>query len=203
MPKSTYDVVDARVTIYMKHILIIISTMLLSIPAWAEVIIIEQDDFYSVNGVGKREILQDMERRAPYKKGNDTYPAYTQTDIKYNYSWENRAGRCNVTDVKVYLTLTYVYPKLVRLQSGSVKWWWKDTMKKYVTHEQIHGDISKRWAHELDRELRALKDLNCGTAKQTIATRAQYIIRQMRKKQEEYDRVTKHGRLQHKYQGPQ
>lgn len=187
----------------MKYIITLILSFSLSLPAQAEVIIIEQEEYYSVNGIGKREILQDMERRAPFKMGNDTYPAYTQTDIKYNYSWENRAGTCNVTDVKVYLNLTYVYPKLVRLQSGSIKWWWKDTMKKYVIHEKIHGDISKRWAHKLDRELRALKELNCGTAKQTIATRAQYIVRKMREKQEEYDRITQHGRLQHKYQGPQ
>lgn len=183
----------------MKRLIISIIFCLLSSPAFAEVILTEQTEYYPVMGQTKNEIIKSMKRRSPYKKGNDYFPAYTQTDIKYEYAWANEGGRCAVYKVKVYLNLTYVYPKLVGSHASNVRWWWRDLMKKYIIHEELHGDISKRSAYNLDRELRSLKSIKCSTAKQTIASRAQYIVRQMKKNQKEYDRITEHGKYQNRY----
>lgn len=180
----------------------VVAIILFSTPAIAEVLLTEKIDYYPISGIGKKEITEALKKKAPYRKGKDYYPAYTQTDIKYEYTWGKRAGRCAVKKVKVMLTLTYVYPRLTSAQSRTVQRWWDDKIKRFVVHEGIHGDISKRSAHELDRKLRSLNDLSCSNAKQVIASRAKYIIRQMKKEQAEYDRITGHGLQQHKYRGP-
>jgi len=184
--------------------LILAATLILfASPALAEVILTEKIDYYPIDAIGKKEITKKLRKKAPYKSGKDYYPAYTQTDIKYEYSWGKRGTRCAVKKVKVLLTLTYVYPRLARAQSKTVQKWWDAKIKRFVVHENIHGNISKRSAHELDRKLRSLNDLNCSNAKNVIASRAKFIIRAMKKEQKEYDRITQHGIKQHKYRGPQ
>ncbi|WP_157871220.1 DUF922 domain-containing Zn-dependent protease [Pseudodesulfovibrio piezophilus] len=162
----------------------------------------EKTEYYPVHGTGKKAITQSLRKNSPHKKGQNYYPAYTQTDIKYQYTWGNRAGRCSVVKVKVFLTLTYVYPQLSLSQSSQTQTWWNEKVRKFEIHEKIHGNISKRAAHELDRKLRALKGINCSNAKQIITNRARFIIRQMKNSQAEYDRITRHGLEQHKYHGP-
>jgi len=183
----------------MKRLLIITAIILLAIPCRAEVILTTSTEYYPVDGIGKNEILKNLKKEAPQKKGKEYFPAYTQTGIKYEYSWGKRKGRCDVTKATVYLNLTYVYPRLARTQDKRTRTWWEETLKKYEIHEKIHGKISRRSANELDKKLNSLKNLDCNRAKETISARAKYIIRQMRKRQEEYDRVTKHGRKQEKY----
>lgn len=182
--------------------LILATLLLLSAPVFAEVVLKEKVDYYPVNGTGKKEIIKNLKKDSPYKKGKDYYPAFTQTDIRYKYSWAQKNGRCQVTQVKVFLTLTYVYPRLARAQSNSVQQWWEKKIARFVIHENIHGDISKRSAYELDRKLRGMKDINCSNAKSVISARAKYIVRQMKKEQAEYDRITNHGIEQHKYRPP-
>lgn len=171
-------------------------------PAFGEVLLTEKVKYYSVGGYGKSEITKNLKKYAPHKKGNDSYPAYTQTDLKYEYSWGKRGSRCTITKVKIYLDLTYVYPKLTQPQSKRTQKWWDEKIRKFEIHEKIHGSISKRSAHELDRKMRSLTDINCSNAKQTIASRAKFILRQMKKAQKDYDRITEHGIKQHKYRGP-
>lgn len=171
-------------------------------PALAEVLLTEKVEYYTVSGTGKKQITASLKKHAPHKKGKDYFPAYTQTDIKYNYTWGKVSGRCAVKKVTVKLNLTYVYPRLTTPQTGPVQKWWDDKIKRFVIHENIHGDISKRSAYELDRKLRKLRNLNCSSAKSVIASKAKYIVNQMKREQKEYDRITKHGINQHKYRPP-
>ena len=185
-----------------QRLLLVVVILLFATPAIAKVLLTEKVEYYSVSGTGKKEITSNLKKHSPHKKGKDYFPAYTQTDIKYEYSWGKKGNRCIVKKVTVRLTLTYVYPRLTSAQSSTVQKWWDDKIKRFVVHENIHGDISKRSAYELDRKLRGLKDLNCKSAKSVIGARAKYIIRQMKKEQKEYDRITQHGIKQHKYRPP-
>lgn len=182
-------------------ILTLLLCTVIASPALAEVILTERNEYYPVSGIGKRAILEDMKLKAPEIKGDDVYPAYTRTDIKYKYTWGRKNGRCDIIKVEVLLSLTYLYPRLAQTQTASVQKWWDDRMAKFVHHEQIHGDISKRAAYELDRKLRSLKNMNCDTAKRTIKKRGDFILQQLKKNQKEYDRITQHGRKQERWHG--
>lgn len=187
----------------MKRTLLTILILLLASPAFAKVTVTVKKEYYSIPGRGKAQISQEMQRRAPYRMGNKYVPAYMKPNLRFKYSLKKKNGRCSTDNVQVYLIVMYKYPRLAQHQSSSkVRFWWKDIMKHYTIHEEIHGSIAIRWAHAIDRELRGLTDMNCDTAKQTIADRANYMVRLMNEEQEEYDRITKHGMQQHKYHGP-
>lgn len=186
----------------MRHILLIIFFLLSTSPSWAEVVLTVTTEHYSVLGTTKTTIMRHMQRRSPYKQGQSFVPAYTGTDMSYRYVMIQKGDRCSMQEVKVFLNLTYMYPKLAQHQSSSIRWWWRDIIKEYTIHEEIHGAISTRWAHELDRELRSLKDLPCSSAKEIVETRAKTIYDKMRDEQESYDRITNHGQQQYKYKGP-
>lgn len=186
----------------MKRILLLILVnLLLASPAFAKVTLTERNEYYAVDGIGKKAILKSLKQKAPRIEGNNVFPAYTRTDIKYKYTWGRKNGRCDVVKVEVIVTLTYLYPKLAQSQDAETQQWWDETIAKYTHHEQIHGAISKRAAYELDRKLRNLRNLDCERAKQTITKRGNFIIKNMKKQQKEYDRITQHGRKQERWHG--
>jgi predicted secreted Zn-dependent protease len=186
----------------MKRLILTALILVLAIPAHAEVFLNVITKEYGVTGNSKQDIMRSMQRRAPYKKGKSFVPAYTGTDMKFSYTLMQSGKSCSVKEVKVYLNLTYMYPRLAQHQSSTIRWWWRDIIKKYKIHEEIHGEISTRWAYQLDRELRSLKNMNCPSAQQIVKTRAKHIYAKMRNEQETYDKITQHGIKQHKYQGP-
>lgn len=186
----------------MKSMLITALFFLMALPVAAEVTTTTETDHYNVIGTTKQEIMRHMQRQSPYKKGNSFVPAYTGTNMKFRYVMEERGSRCSVKEVKVILNLTYMYPKLAQHQSSSIRWWWRDIIKAYTIHEEIHGAISTRWAHELDREIRSLKDMPCASAKKIVEAKAKTVFTKMRNEQEAYDKLTNHGLQQHKYKGP-
>lgn len=177
--------------------------LLLSSPANAEVILNVVTQHYSLIGTTKQDIMRNMQRHSPYKQGSSFVPAYTGTEMKFSYTLEQRGSLCSVKDPKVFLNLTYMYPKLAQHQTSGIRWWWRDIIKAYTIHEEIHGDISIRWAHELDRVLRSIKDIACPSAQEVIKTKAEQVYTSMRNEQEAYDEVTRHGLQQHKYHGPE
>lgn len=177
--------------------------ILLAVPAKAEVILNVETKHYSLTGTTKQEIMRNMQRHSPYKKGTSFVPAYTGTDMKFRYTLEKRGDRCSMKEATVHLDLTYMYPRLAQHQSSAIRWWWRDIIKAYTFHEEIHGDIAIRWAHELDRVLRSLKNLPCSSAQDIVKAKARQVYEAMRDEQEAYDSITQHGLQQHKYRGPQ
>lgn len=176
---------------------------LLPPPAYAEVILNVVTQHYSLIGTTKQDIMRNMQRHSPYKQGSSFVPAYTGTEMKFNYTLEQRGGLCSVKNPKVTLNLTYMYPKLAQHQTSDIRWWWRDIIKAYTIHEEIHGSISIRWAHELERVLRSIQDIQCASAQDVVKTKAKQVYDAMRNEQEAYDEVTRHGLQQHKYHGPE
>jgi len=186
----------------MRRLLPFCLILLLASPAQAEVIINVVTNYYSLIGTTKHDIMRNMHRHSPYKMGLSFVPAYTGTDMKFSYSLEQRGGLCSVKDPKVTLNLTYMYPKLAQLQSSEIRWWWRDIIKDYTTHEEIHGSISTRWAYELDRVLRSLQDIQCASAQDVVKAKAKQVYDALRDEQEAYDEITQHGIRQYNYHGP-
>lgn len=187
----------------MRYYLLAAFLFLFVTPAQGEVILNVKTEHYAVPGKTKNDILRNMQQRSHFKIGTSFVPAYTETDIRIQYSLEQRGSRCSTKDVKVILNLTYTYPQLAQYQpSAKIRFWWRDIIKAYTIHEEIHGDISTRWAHELDRELRSLRSLNCSSANEIIQAKYKAIMDNMRDEQEAYDEITQHGNMQHRYKGP-
>jgi len=184
----------------MKQLILALAILLTASIANAEVIIKERNTYYTVPGTRKGEIIRNMERYAPFREEKFYVPAFMKPDLRYEYHWEKKGDRCAVTDVTIYLTITYKYPRLAQEPAASyIKEWWESLMQEYKIHEELHGEIAIEGAHKLEKALLRLDDMNCESAKETIAKTARYFNRQTQKKQEEYDRITNHGMTQDEY----
>ncbi|MDC0335515.1 DUF922 domain-containing Zn-dependent protease [Pseudodesulfovibrio sp.] len=185
----------------MYRVLTALLLLVLSTPCFAEVTVTTGTKYFSVSGKRQSEITANLKANALYKVKDEPAPAFTQSEIKYKYSWRSQNGRCTITKVVINLNLTYTYPKLVNKTDKNTLLWWDAKLMRFEEHELIHGDISKKYATMLDKELKKIKDLDCTTMKEVVKSRVNYVMRKMRAKQEEYDRITDHGRKQEKHRG--
>lgn len=186
------------------NILIIISFIafaLTSSPCFGEVVVTTKTKYYSVEGKHRSDITASLKANALHEEDGEIAPAFTTIDIKYQYGWRPIDDRCSIEDVTVKLNLTYTYPKLVSKPDNNTLLWWDAKIMNFEEHELIHGDIAKKYATMLDKELGKLKDLNCSTVKEVVKARVNYVMRKMKARQAEYDRVTDHGRKQDKFRG--
>lgn len=184
----------------MKKLLLIILVLIVPSTAMAEVVITVQKEYYAVPGTTKHELLRNMEAYAPERKGDYYVPAFTLPQIQYRYELKGQNGRCYVSRVEIHLNLVYRYPKLAQTPTSDyVKRWWDELVQRYVIHEEIHGEIAINGAHEMERELLSLDDLNCDVAHQEVENRAAFLAREMQRDQEDYDRQTRHGMQQENY----
>lgn len=192
---------DYDVIVNMYKILPILFFLLLTTPTKAEVFINEQDTYYSVPGSTKGQIIRNMERYAPFHKEKFYVPAFALPQISYNYSWVVNGGYCDVSEVEVHLNITYTYPQLEESPSSYVQEWWDELVERYVIHEEIHGDIAIQAAEKLEGKLLSVQEVNCDDIQEVVEQKVNYYVRQMNKKQDEYDRITNHGMDQQDFRG--
>ncbi|WP_419788212.1 DUF922 domain-containing protein [Pseudodesulfovibrio sp.] len=171
--------------------------LLLLFPALAkaEVTVSTSEKYYIVQGHTQAEILRSLH------KHNGKYAALTHTTFKYSYTARQRGKICTITDAKVFLHILYTYPRQVGAMDGPTRKWWKKALKKLTAHELIHGQIARKAAHELERELIGIHNEPCSAFKGIVKARANRIFQENRRRQQEYDRLTKHGLKQERYRG--
>lgn len=76
-------------------------------------------------------------------------------------------------------------------------------MASLMEHELVHGEIALESAHELDHALSNLKNLNCDNVKKRVKDKFDSIMQEFRKRQQDYDKLTKHGVEQERYKKKQ
>lgn len=184
----------------MRKFIALLFLLLLTSPADANVIVSVQTEYYGVPGKTKSELLRNMEAYAPERMGDYFVPAFTLPQVSYSYRWRQKDGRCSMSDVKIHLNLVYRYPRLAETPSSDyVQQWWDDLVNRYIIHEEIHGDIAIQGAHEMERELLSMEDMECGVIQQEVENRAEFLMREINRDQQDYDRVTRHGMQQENY----
>ena len=179
----------------MRRLLLVAALLCLAAPALAEVTVSTSEERYIVEGNTRAQIARF------YKQREEEYSAYAQPTFKYNYTWMKQGDHCAITDVKIHLHITYMYPRLANSTGKSTQQWWDNQLEKLAIHEQIHGRIARESAHELEQELLKLKDLTCSNVKNAVSNRANFVFRKHKRRQEDYDRLTEHGLQQERYRG--
>ncbi len=172
----------------MKTLLFSLLLITFATPGLAEVIVTEKVTYFTVSGRNPKQISRSMQQNSPVKGKKSFAAATTRTQINYEFNWKKRGKRCSIEKVKLYLNLTYTYPRLVTTPDRKTDKWWKEQLKIYIRHEREHGNISKRTAHEIDRQLRQMDDLNCATMKEEVKRRVKYFTRKMNDRHDEFDR---------------
>lgn len=186
----------------MQRVLAAFLTLLfLAAPSAADTIQTVSTQYYTVKGTNPIAIATDLKKNSPLNKGWNKYSANTRTDIKYSYKWERRGNRCTMKEVKVFLHLTYLYPKLARSVDRRTRNWWKEIVAKLEEHERIHGDISIKAAHELNDALESIQSENCINFKAIVKNRVNRIMKKLKQDQIAYDKLTEHGIKQERNHG--
>ncbi len=177
----------------MRTLQILILSLLFAVPALAGVTVSASEDHYIVQGSTVGQIANF------YKQREEKYSAYAQPTFKYNYTWVKHENTCSITEVNIHLHITYVYPHLAGSPGKHTQKWWDNILKKLSVHERIHGEIAKESAHELERELKKIKNIPYSNVKNTVTSQANFIFRKHQQLQEDYDRLTEHGMKQERY----
>ncbi|WP_319585126.1 DUF922 domain-containing protein [uncultured Pseudodesulfovibrio sp.] len=175
--------------------------ILTAVPARADVVRTVSTEYYMVDGTKPASIVSNLKRNSPLNEGSKTYQANTRTDIRTTYHIEQRGDTCRVVDVVVYLHLTYLYPKLKHSVDFETRKWWRHFYRQLEKHEQIHGEISTKAAHQLSDTLENIKPGDCHIVKSKAKSQARKIMDQMKKDQVGYDALTQHGFKQQRNMG--
>ena len=179
----------------------LLTLLLLAAPATADVVKTMSTEYYPVQGTNPIAITADLRKNSPLNKGWEKYSANTRTDIKYSFKWQRRGNECTMKEVKVFVHLTYLYPRLVHSVDRKTRNWWKEILAKLEEHELVHGEISVKAAHELSDELEAIRTENCINFKAIVKNRANRIMDRLKRDQVEYDKLTQHGLKQERNRG--
>jgi predicted secreted Zn-dependent protease len=170
-------------------------------PALAEVIVTTKTEHYPVNGLTHKEIAENIKRQSPIVQDGRTFQAHTQSNIRYEFSWTRRNGRCAMKQATVFINITYKYPRLADTPNAQTLRWWQAHLDKLAEHELVHGQYALEAAHELDQALNSLSDLDCATVKDVVKALGDATLETLQERQRTYDALTDHGLQQHEHTG--
>ena len=144
--------------------------------------------YYEVEGRTAREIYDAMRARAP--RGTDGL-AQTIWQIDVDWHEQTRGSTCRVLDPRTKLSMTVILPRLRQVEGMTPEAfrYWRATRRGLEIHEAGHARIA--WDHRDDFN-RAAQEASCKSITQ-VAKVTQERIEAL---QQEYDRVTDHGRNQ-------
>lgn len=179
----------------------LLTLFLLASPATADVIRTVSTEYYDIQGTTKAAIAADLLIRRPWNKKLGKHTAVTRTKVNIQYNYVQRGQTCVIKNVKVYLHLTYLYPRLAHSVDNATRKWWRGFVAKLEEHEFIHGEISTQAAHTLNDELESLSNVTCLNIKAVVKSRFNRFDSKLRRRQAAYDKLTEHGIHQERNRG--
>ena len=151
-------------------------------------------NFYPVTGTSFREIRHSIDRSRPWK---DPFDGITQWNVewrgKLNPSPNGCSGSGYTTETKIVTTLPRWTPPAD--VSPEVKVQWTRFFVALAQHEAGHARIGRAAAVKVDETIRQVGvQADCDTVQRLINERAESVLAEHRRKDDEYDRRTDHGR---------
>jgi predicted secreted Zn-dependent protease len=183
----------------MKRLLTILALLLFALPGHAEVRVTASKEYYPVSGLSKNQIMKNIRHQSPIKQDGRTFHAHTRSTMRYEFAWTRQNGRCSMKHATIFLDIIYKYPELSATPDQQTRVWWNAYLKRLEKHEQVHGNIAIEAAHDLDKTLNSLKELDCSTVKDVVKALGEAVMESSRNRQRAYDAVTEHGLKQDAY----
>ena len=151
---------------------------------------------YLVSGTSLRELRRSIDHARPggARDGSDGLTAW---QIKWRTRINSANGECRLTSFEITTTVGISLPSW-RAPTNAPP----DLMKRWLAyysalqrHEQYHSQSAQLAAKALRERVQALGvQLDCKTLEQRIKHTAEAVITEFRKRDEDYDRKTDHGR---------
>lgn len=125
-------------------------------PALAKILVSEEVKYYTVNGLNGLDLGRSMLRGGARTIHLRDAIAATTTEFDFlNPKLAIENGRCVVKSVTIHLKITYQFPKWRTKGSApaTVRKHWDAFYAELVRHERRHGQIAKKFAGKVEREM--------------------------------------------------
>jgi predicted secreted Zn-dependent protease len=169
------------------------ASLLAPAPASAKVVVKENVKYYPVKGRSGIEVSKAM--LVGGARNINMRHAIAATTTRFSISDARvgvKNGRCVVEDVKVTLSIEYLYPKWSTVQQAKpkVRKAWDSFYAELVKHERTHGAIARKAAERMEKELKNLSGsvaLGCRDFGKFADQRFDKISNDLRRQQVAFD----------------
>ena len=151
-------------------------------------------NYYRVTGDSVRQIRRSINTQRPWRD-RFSQDAQTRWEIRWSYSLRSGDAGCYVQSLQTDTTITITLPLWAEGTEApeDLREHWKRYLTALKAHEEAHKRIALDAHEELNRRLRSITAVNCDELKRRLDLSGKAVIAEFRRKDEEYDRRTRHG----------
>lgn len=160
----------------------------------------EEFTYYDVHGNEPRVARASYEDNRPHGKSFDGFDmrpaAITNWRIGYLYCRRHSAGKCRVTGVETVLKINYLMPRWAdhELAAPEDQQHWNEFYDRLLFHEKGHGRIAREGAALVHSTLTAVPEKDdCEALDVAVKGEAHRVMSEIKTRQRNYDRDTRHG----------
>ena len=163
--------------------------------AESEIPITEANTYYDIHGSTLDQLMSEMH----HKSGHTFGAAFTDWRVSWMADRVQTPEGFKVTKSNTKLIITYRYPRWTdeAQASAELRKKWAAYCKAVIIHEKGHGAIAMEAAREVDKAVMAVKpEKYVQSLDGRVNVAGNKVLKEYRKKEEDYDRVTKFGQTQ-------
>jgi predicted secreted Zn-dependent protease len=159
----------------------------------------EMYEYYEVKGSSEGQLRNELCRNGCQWKDGKTYDSVTNWHVKWDYDYDRAPETCSADSFKVFVDITFRYPKWVRtdgvLQALVDKW--DSYVKSLVEHESGHRDMAVAAAADLSRAVTAMPPApTCAELDRRVRVLCHERMKRLEDEAKAYDADTHHGSTQ-------
>lgn len=165
----------------------------------ANPVIKENYDYYEIIGRTEKELQQQMNASGIIGADGNSYYAYTNWYVRWNYTFKSTPTSCSIDTVASSVDVKYKLPKWVSYKDApaNLKNKWDHFIQNLVLHEYGHKDIGAQTAGEIERAIAALKPHStCRELELAANSIGRQLLDKSKPIEADYDLRTRHGRTQ-------
>lgn len=162
-------------------------------------VINEHFNYYEIQGRTEKELQQQMNASGIRGADGNSYYAYTNWYVKWNYTYDTTTVSCSIATVATIVDANYKLPKWIRNENASadLKNKWNRFIHNLELHEYGHREIGVQTAKEIERSISALKPrASCEELRLAANSIGQQLVEKSKPTEADYDVRTRHGRTQ-------
>jgi predicted secreted Zn-dependent protease len=173
--------------------------VLLAAQAAAEPLTRVHTSYYYVAGTSATVLTAQLDQKGPAGEDGNRYPARTRWDVQWKFNHDQQGETCGLKDVTVAVGIAQNLPKWSGEDKGpaALRKRWAKFAEALRKHEDEHKEHGMKAGAEIEAALAAIKPArNCEELDKAANAAGEGIIEKYRKRDQELDRSTEHGRKQ-------
>jgi len=156
----------------------------------------ETYEYYEIKGNSEDELRSELCRLGCKWKDGKTYDSVTNWHVKWDYDYNRSAETCSAEVFRVFVEITFRYPKWVRTDEvpRPLVAKWDNYVKSLVEHESGHRDMAVAAAAELSLAVAGLPPApTCAELDNRVRALCHERMKQLDDDAHAYDIATEHG----------